>query len=717
MSFAFNFCRDNPMAPRRLALAACLACAAVAAQAAEAAAGERRKTAPAAEAATLPAVTVQARREEEKAKDLPFTVNVINDAALEERRLSSLEDVLRGTPGVEVNSWGDAGSANVRIRGVGSLFQSGMDDSSVVVNVDGVAASVSHAGLGTLDVEQVEVLKGPQGTLFGRSSAAGAINIRTHRPELGRWTGSARAEAGSDHQHLAEGALNVPMGETLAARLALRHNAQDYGYDNRLTGKPVSRPADSAWRASLLWQPQAATHVLLRAGRHDARRYQSVMLLRPYGERPGQELDSADPLAGNHFVIEQQALEAQHDLPWARLTSVTSRQRHRLSENDYTGREVMRAWMGMDVTFPLAKREHGHNWNQELRLASLPGSAVFWVAGLDVYRAKWGNVQNRMGQGYGHDLTHNADAAFGEATWPLGASGLKLTAGLRHSRERKSYAGAYSAGAALSDARSLRERHTTGRAGLSWALTPQTSLYATLARGSKAGGFNGNATQPADSAPYRPGKVDSLELGAKHEGADGRLRLEAALFSNRVKDDHLLAFDPGTQASWMINANTRSHGLELNGHWRAGAGLTFSGGLAWISGSIRSHAVTNVPAGDVNVGNRLPDVPRLSALLAVQWQRALPAFWGLASPTLNARLSVRHVGKRANDPQNSFDLDSYRKVDLRVGIASGNAEFYIWGDNLANKQYDLYGYYLMHGLMNGAPARGRSFGLGLAYRF
>ena len=258
MSFAFNFCRDNPMAPRWLALAACLACAAVAAQAAEAAAGERRKTAPAAEAATLPAVTVQARREEEKAKDLPFTVNVINDAALEERRLSSLEDVLRGTPGVEVNSWGGAGSANVRIRGVGSLYQSGVDDSSVVVNVDGVSASVSHAGLGTLDVEQVEVLKGPQGTLFGRSSAAGAINIRTHRPELGRWKGSARAEAGSDHQHLAEGALNVPMGETLAARLALRHNAQDYGYDNRLTGKPVSRPADSAWRASLLWQPQAA---------------------------------------------------------------------------------------------------------------------------------------------------------------------------------------------------------------------------------------------------------------------------------------------------------------------------------------------------------------------------------------------------------------------------------------------------------------------------
>ena len=96
MSFAFNFCRDNPMAPRRLALAACLACAAVAAQAAEAAAGERRKTAPAAEAATLPAVTVQARQVREKVQELPFTVNVLDEAQLEERRLTSLEDMLRG---------------------------------------------------------------------------------------------------------------------------------------------------------------------------------------------------------------------------------------------------------------------------------------------------------------------------------------------------------------------------------------------------------------------------------------------------------------------------------------------------------------------------------------------------------------------------------------------------------------------------------------------
>lgn len=161
---------------------------------------------------TLPTVTVQARRSAEQARDLPFTVQAVGEAELQERRLNNLEDLLRATPGVEVNTWGGADRANVRMRGVGSLYPSGEDDTSVIMNVDGVSTSVSNAALGMLDVEQVEVPKGPQGTLFGRNRAAGVVNIRTRRPTLGCTEGHARAEAGSGHQHLAEGALNLPLG-------------------------------------------------------------------------------------------------------------------------------------------------------------------------------------------------------------------------------------------------------------------------------------------------------------------------------------------------------------------------------------------------------------------------------------------------------------------------------------------------------------------------
>ncbi|MDO4683423.1 MAG: TonB-dependent receptor [Lautropia sp.] len=669
------------------------------------------------DAAMLPAITVQARRSTEKARDLPFTVNVSGEVELEQLRHGNLEDVLRGTPGVEVNSWGGVDSANVRIRGVGSLYQSGADDNSVIVNLDGVPTSVGNVGLGTLDIEQVEVLKGPQGTLYGRNSAAGAINLRSHQPVLGVREGSVRGEIGNQHQHLAEGVLNVPLGETVAARLALRHNARDYWYDNQTTGKPVSKPNDLAGRASLLWQPQAATRVLLRASSHRARAYQSAMLIRPYADRPWQALDADTSIDGNRQTIHQHALEVQHDLKRMRLTSVTTHERIERDDQNLTGREITRAWLGSDAINAQTKESRSRGWSQDLRLSSLPGNRQFWVAGVNVYRSDWTANQANMGTRQEHELSHDSDALYGEATWPLAGTPLKLTTGLRHTRERKGYDGHYSSPGATPDTRALKDSYTTGRLGLGWALSAQTNLYATLAHGHKSAGFNEFATSRNDSVPYRAGKVDTMELGVKHESADGRLRLEGALFTNRVRDDHLLAWDPATYASWMVNVDTRSRGLELNARWRADHGLTLSGGLVWLDASIRSHAVTNTPAGDVTAGNRLPDVPRLSALLSVQWQHSLPSFAGLDAPVLDAMLSVRHVGKRPNDPQNNFDLDSYRKIDLHLGINSGNTEIYLWGNNLLDARHELYGYYMSPTLQVGMPAPGRSVGLGVSYRF
>ena len=211
LSRALRFSSFSSFSPLSPVSAACLVLAALTAlpalaQQNEAQAREARaRGAKGDEAPTLPAVTVQARQVREKVQELPFTVNVLDEAQLEERRLTSLEDVLRGTPGVEVNSWGGVENANVRIRGVGSLYQGSSDDNSVIVNIDGAPVSVGNVGPGTLDVEQVEVLKRPQGTLFGRNSTAGAINIRTRKPQLEHWEGSARGEAGSSRQHLAEG--------------------------------------------------------------------------------------------------------------------------------------------------------------------------------------------------------------------------------------------------------------------------------------------------------------------------------------------------------------------------------------------------------------------------------------------------------------------------------------------------------------------------------
>lgn len=666
----------------------------------------------------LTPVTVTARLSDEKPHDLPFTVNIISGEEVESRRLASMEDMLRATPGVEVNSWGGVNSANVRIRGVGSLNQGSGDDASVAASIDGAPTSIVNTTLGMLDVEQVEVLKGPQGTLFGRNSAAGAINIRARKPTR-QFEASVHGEVGNDHQHLAEGILSGPLGETLSGRLALRHNARDYPADNTFTGKPVSRPRDLAWRGSLLWQPQAVTQVVLRASQHESRRHQDAMFPRPYGNHPAQGLSVANPLDGNYHKIRQIALEIRHDLPWARLTSVTSHERIDNHQINMTGREATRIWYGTEFDYPMLSGSWDKIWNQDLRLGSRPGSRIFWVAGINLYRGERGRIRSVQGRTTDNEHSHDADALYGEATWPLDSSAaFRLTTGLRYTRERKDYQGRYdSFGVRTSDARNLEESHTTGRLGLSWALTPQTNAYATLTRGHKAGGFSETAFSSQESVPYQAGRVNSLELGFKHDAADGALILNGALFFNKVRNDHLLAFDSATRSNWMVNADTESRGAELEARWRAGGGFTLSGGLSIIDARIKSHVLTNTPAGDVHDGNRVPDVPHFSALLAAQYQRALPAFWGLRSPALNARLSLRHVGKRSADPQNNFDLDSYDKLDLRAGIASGNSEVYVWGDNLLDERYDLYGYYGNPAQNLGMPSHGRGFGIGFAHYF
>ncbi|UXM98640.1 TonB-dependent receptor plug domain-containing protein [Xanthomonas hortorum pv. pelargonii] len=195
------------------------------------------------QATDLPTVTVSARLADESAKDVPFGLSVTRRSDIEAGRLLNIKEVLRNTPGVDVSSYGGSNDGNVRIRGVGSLNQVSIDDGSVVLNVDGVAISMRHASLATFDVEQVEVLKGPQGTLFGRNSEAGAINVTSRRPTRER-EGYVRVEAGEQGQQLQEAALGGALSEHLSGRIAVRHSGYDAWVDNAQDGRPLVEPRE-----------------------------------------------------------------------------------------------------------------------------------------------------------------------------------------------------------------------------------------------------------------------------------------------------------------------------------------------------------------------------------------------------------------------------------------------------------------------------------------
>lgn len=668
------------------------------------------------DAVELDTLTVTARRGVEQIREIPFSVSVVSGDALETGRLVDIEEALRQTPGVDVNSWGGVNDANIRIRGVGSLYQVNADDTSVVLNMDGVPMSSRHASMATLDVERLEILKGPQGTLFGRNSEAGAINVTSRRPTR-ETDGHARIEVGQDGQQLQEAAVGGALSEQVAARLAVRHAAADNPIENLRTGKPATYERDFAGRASLLWEIASGTTALWISERQVMRDHIGMMILRPYGDDPAIDISPAG-IDGNEKTVERHSLEFNQDLAWGRLTSITSLVSVDTEIAKGYGTRETEALYGMAVDYLATDSGAEDSLNQDLRLSSLPGADVFWVAGLDIARSRrdFDSTEVLPGKRYDRRFDTHSDALYGEITYPL-ADAWKLTGGWRHSWDRKDYSARYSTLDGITDdRRRLSDSYDTGRLALSHALTPSTNLYGVVSRGYKSGGFNDYATQVLDSEPYRAAVANSAEIGFKAASPDGALTLNGALFFNRVQDDHLLGFDFQTMATYAVNADTESRGAELEGTWRAGPGLSLSGGISYTDATITSD-VKGVDGGPVDAGNRVPDVPRWSGVLSASYQQAVPDMLGLSAPVLNLRASHRYVGPRTADAQNHFDLDAYHKLDLHLGLMVGSAEVYLWGDNLLDEEYDLFGYYFTPTVTVGLPARGRVLGLGVTYVF
>ncbi|MBT2297507.1 TonB-dependent receptor [Pseudomonas fluorescens] len=665
----------------------------------------------------LPVSAVTARMEQEDPKEVPISLSVISGEQLRRQRLDTLESALRNTSGVSVNSSGGPNDFNVMIRGVGSLYQMSMDDSSVAFNIDGVPVSSRSLGFETLDVDRIEVLKGPQGTLSGAIGQAGAVNITTRQPTR-ELEGYVRGEVGQQGQFLTEGAVGGPISESLSARLAVRRAGYDSWIDNEQTHRPITKPRNEAYRASVLWDLNDDTLVLFSAERQKTERATNTLVLRPYGSDPGLDL-TPGLFDDNYKTTERYAIKVDHDFANSRLTSTTA-----TSTADFEGlvaydSKLMGALYGTPSEYWAVDQSFERSWSQDLHLSSLPDADVFWVAGLtasrnersyDTPRDTYGTSSAKL-----RDFTTRTYAGYGEITFPL-TERLKLTTGYRHSWDRKTYDGRYFTGPdALEDSRKLTDNYSTGRAALSYALTAQTNVYVQLARGYKSGGFNDYAAQVSDSEPYKAAVSKTAELGFKSETGDRRGSLNGALFYTRVHDDHLLGYNAATFATNAFNADTRTRGAELEGTWHFDERLTLSASVTYLDAKITS-AVSGIQAGDIAAGNSTPDVPRWSGNFNATWKQPLGSMASLGETTLNTSVNYRLVGGRAADPQNHFNLDNYEKLDLRAGLESKFGEVYAFADNLLNQTYDTYGFY-SEPVAYGAPARRRTLGVGYTYQF
>ena len=677
-------------------------------------------------------VTIGARRREEEMVDVPVSVVVTDRQMLEVDRIDDTEDLSRAIAGYEQPNFGDdPRTSQPIIRGVGTLSTLlSPDNSTTTTIVDGVPFPVFGVSGQLLDVDQVEVLRGPQGTLFGRNSTAGAIVVRSRQPD-GINEGSVNLELGTDGYARAQFEGGAQLSEDVAGRVALRFVRQDGYLQNDEPGQDdIGGYEVGAFRGALSWSPSIDTEATLSLGyENDNRDSGYPFLLRD--SNAWQETPSFERKMG------YATLNFRHDFGAVELYSVSSYLKYDIHNfTDNSDGYLFGALLGglppdmfTDDGQSNISDQVETQLYQEFRLQSSEGAPVPWVVGVAFSKNDY--TEDAVGvadffptnNGTRHvELGTRSQAIFGDIIVPF-AGAFEAGAGLRYTHEEKTidhtFVGNGTPGTvdsfAQSDSRSFDM--LTGRASLSYRLAPGKLLYASVAKGAKAGGyprFTNNASYGVPETGYDETGIWSYELGTKMAFAENRGFLSAVAFYNDVTDEAVFTYDAVSNTFPIENMDVENYGLELEGSYQFDSGFALRAGLVWTHSTITGVESGSSFAG--TVGNDTPNVPRLSTVLSASYTR--PAdFLNLPQATVSGTVLWRYVSERAVDPANSFDLEAANIINARLSLTNGNTEYYVFGENLLDEPLEQQGSLLAPGVASVVVGRGRTLGVGVTMRF
>lgn len=695
-------------------------------------------------------VTVSVRKHDEPIRNIPFSVDVTTRAQLEEKGVTDAASALRDVTGAGNTSYGDKSSGFTSIRGVGPILSPlSQDDSSVLTFSDGAPLGLS-AGLGAyLDLERVEILKGPQSVLFGRNTAGGAINLVPAKPTEAT-EAYLNSEIGINGQRKLEGVVSgalVP--KTVLGRLAFR----TYGINGYIANDAgPSLGADEGWtgRGSLLIKPSEATRWLVSFSA-DQNKFRPTYYIVQSDDNnlrasQTQSLDRGDSYNATSKL--------EHDFEAFTLTAQTSYFKKDVTF-DYTVDGYLGSRMsGMPVsafnprqTNYITRLLDEERFTQEIRLSSRAGAAVQWLSGLAYYRdtATWNSDQKVFLYGpaaAGRDRFDGATdgrAVFGEVTVPL-SQRLKWTNGARYVIEDKSFTGSYAGDgtpgtvAAFAEQGSQRFNFWTGRTSLSYEWSKDMTTYATIARGYKSGGFGSfNYGLPfgIPRTPYESSTVLSYEVGAR-ANLSQTVSVTTALFYNDVTKEQIMTYDGASNRNANLNIDAGSYGAEMTAAWRFAPGWTVETGAGYIHSELRNvtDQFAQLQPGIRN-GNQLPLTPQWSGRAALIYRDTLErmGFSGFAAATgaqeFNARFGYNFVGGRFGEAANQAWLDPSHQLSFRTGVTGGNGKWdaYVFGENLLDRRFvtmaQPYGTDLttQQPLIGANYARGLTLGIGTTLRY
>ncbi|GAC1034355.1 TonB-dependent receptor [Pseudomonas sp. No.21] len=678
----------------------------------------------------LQKVTVTARRREEDVQDVPTPITTLSGATLETQRVYKVQDLQQVLPSVNV-AFIHARQSSVAVRGIGNNPASDGLEGSAGVYLDNVyLGRPGMAVFDLLDIEQLELLRGPQGTLFGKNTTAGVLNISTRAPTFSPER-TVEVSGGQDGYFQAKGTVNGALTETLAARLSAYRTRDDGFIKNIHDGNDLNGGARQGVRGQFLFEPNedfslrwindyneedSSTGTMVVYGA-PARYWQRAALA---GASPLRDPDDRKVnIDGRQNVSVHQggsSVEANWNLAGGyTLTSISAyRYWHFTPANDESLNVPALLDTGVEV--------HDRQFSQEIRLASPTGGAFDYVVGAYVFNQNLGNktftdygsqadlfllganlnALNNVSTKANGKIETDSYALFAQGTWHL-TDRLDFTAGLRGTYEEKdakverfapvggaavtgqaaairaAQLGAYDSGDL-----SLHNAAPSFLLSLAYRFDEDLLGYASLAHGEKSGGVNlavGSApVAGADSLLVGPERANDAELGFKSTLLDRRLLLNANLFWTGIHGYQATTLyqAPGSTNVVQVLANAgsvRSRGLEFEATALPVRGLTLN-----VNGSYND--VTYLSFKDAPCPGEVSTAPGAPATCDLTGERVVGASkwianlsgeykWQLENriePYLTASYSYRSEAEGTLDNSDLSKIDGYGLVNLSAGV-------------------------------------------------
>ncbi len=687
---------------------------------------------------SLDEIVVTAQKRSESVQDVPIAITALSGETLERLDVRDVQDLPSVTPGLQIKTSDASADPKIFIRGVGLNDFNANSNGAVGIYFDGVYVASPLAQLGQFfDLDRVEVLKGPQGTLYGRNTTGGTINLAPKAPSFTpSFDGSV--EYGNADNAKAEMAAGGTLVENkLAARISGTYEHDDGDMLNRLTGHTLNETNRWAGRASFLFTPSDDLDVTLQihGGQNKGdSRYTYVRplipqtaqatgpdgLCRPSFYNSGQCTDvlgyantGGNPYAGDYGLEGHDDVDlygAALNVRWA-LGKVTL---YSVTGYDFASRDDIEDTDGSpNDEFRSTYRAVQKDFSQEFRVEAPLAEHIRGVAGLyylhddlstdseyDVLgalRPMFVSPTDPTGFSLANDVaivgfpyteTTDGGAGFGQVDVDL-ADDVTLTGGLRYSDDYKKFS--YQSTAeqtftlfSLDEAKNFSS--VSGRAALEWRPTDQSMLYASYNRGFKSGGFFGGYTRdPADLAPYKDEVVDAYEVGSKNEWFDHRLRLNGAGFYydyRNLQVYQLVERDGLTVQTFNNASNARIYGVDSDITAVPLEGLELSLGGEYLN----TEYLNYTSYGEDLSGNRLPSAPRWSLSGLVNYDHPIGDYG-----SLNALLDISYRSTVYFDSHQEFRLsqEGYWLTDARVGWTAPNGHLSagLWVRNLFDKTY------------------------------